>query len=216
MAKDFRKNVKKSGVYVIRNVTNGRIYIGSALVLSRRKSEHFNKLQKNTHSNPFLQADFNKCGKESFIFEVVKITNKSVLIQTEQEYLDIYFDKQNKCYNICPKAKNSSGRKMSEDAKRKISIAQSGSRNQWFGTNGPFFNKNHTEDSKKKISNALYGRKTKKVYQVSKQGKIIRTYDSAAIAARKTKINYNSIRNCLCGINKSAGGFLWTNEGTEK
>ena len=44
----------KSGIYIIRNTVNGKIYIGSAVNLEKRLYEHFWALRKNKHINKYL------------------------------------------------------------------------------------------------------------------------------------------------------------------
>ena len=118
---------KDSGIYRIVNLVNGRIYIGSAMKLAQRSIEHGRTLRGNRHKNPFLQHDFNKCGNDSFKFEIVEVVSgKEELIKREQFYLDQYFDYKVNCYNICPTAGNSLGRVFSEETKAKISAKAKG------------------------------------------------------------------------------------------
>jgi len=92
----------KSGTYKLTNTINGRIYIGSAKEFKSRWKHHERSLRKNKHSNRFLQADFNKCGTEAFVFEVIELIygeqNKRLL--AEQKLLDIHWDKNKLCYNL--------------------------------------------------------------------------------------------------------------------
>lgn len=113
----------KPGVYKIYNKLNGRIYIGSAKEFVTRYNKHLCILRKNKHYNNFLQHDYNKCGEENFVFEVLERTTemKEVRIKLEQKYLDLYYDDQRQCYNICPIAKSSLGRKWKQTSKEKAS-----------------------------------------------------------------------------------------------
>ena len=97
----------KSGIYKITNKLNGRIYIGSAKEFKERWKQHSYSLRNQKHSNKFLQADFNKCGEEAFIFEVVEITDgktKEERLLVEEVYIKQYYDKGDKCYNLCDRA----------------------------------------------------------------------------------------------------------------
>lgn len=76
----------KSGVYRIRNEQNGRVYIGSSINLPRRKKEHFQLLKRNSHTNQFLQNDFNK--NPNFVFEILKLCNCADVLQEEQMILN--------------------------------------------------------------------------------------------------------------------------------
>lgn len=94
---------KKSGIYKITNSANERIYIGSGLVLKKRFQGHLRALLKGNHPNAFLQSDFNKCGVEAFVFDVVEIVEQNQLRYREQKWIDRFYDKQIQCYNLKPK-----------------------------------------------------------------------------------------------------------------
>lgn len=85
----------KSGIYKIVNTLTGDFYIGSTNRLNRRKAEHWLKLRKGTHGNPILQRAFLKYGEGCFSFEVLELCEESVILQTEQGYLDTLKPKYN-------------------------------------------------------------------------------------------------------------------------
>jgi group I intron endonuclease len=87
-----------SGIYIIRNKTNGNVYIGSTSSFSKRKNRHFRYLRTGRHENKHLQNAFNKYGEDAFEFIIVKHTTN--LLQEEQQLLNQYFGKP-ECYNIC-------------------------------------------------------------------------------------------------------------------
>ena len=100
---EYLKN--KSGIYQIRNLVNGKIYIGSAEEFYRRKNyEHFYLLKRNKHVNRKLQRAYNKYGKQNFIFEIIEfVEDKNKLLEHEQYWMDRYNVVKNG-YNIQPKA----------------------------------------------------------------------------------------------------------------
>ena len=49
-----------SGIYVIRNLKNDKVYVGSAKNFNKRKHTHFLLLNKNQHWNVKLQRAYNK------------------------------------------------------------------------------------------------------------------------------------------------------------
>lgn len=92
---------KVSGVYVIRNLKNNRLYVGSSVNLKSRKAQHFTHLRNNKHSNSFLQNDWNLSGGEEwFLFEVLELTTIENLRDVEQIYINQYFDNRQNCYNL--------------------------------------------------------------------------------------------------------------------
>jgi group I intron endonuclease len=98
----YNGNSRKSGIYKIINIQNGRMYIGSAKEFKERAKEHFRSLKNNKHHNKFLQNDFNKCGKDAFEFHILEVVNgdKQVRNLKEEYWIYQYHDNQNKCYNI--------------------------------------------------------------------------------------------------------------------
>jgi group I intron endonuclease len=89
------------GIYKIVNVENGRVYVGSTTHFRKRFMSHQNALESNRHQNRFLQNDWNKCGADKFIIEVVEvIKEKEQIIIREQFFIDQHYDNQKNCYNI--------------------------------------------------------------------------------------------------------------------
>lgn len=86
---------KLAAIYKITfNCEAPNVYYGSTNHVSRRKSQHLYSLRRSSHSNPILQAYFNKYGESSLNFEVVEsiITQDNEYIrEREQAYLDTIF-----------------------------------------------------------------------------------------------------------------------------
>jgi len=102
MKTNYNGHANKSGIYQIKNLTNGRIYIGSAKLFKTRYNHHIVSLRKGTHHNKFMQRDFNKCGEDSFIFEVIEVVvgdSRFDRLLIEQKYIDIHYDNGKSCYN---------------------------------------------------------------------------------------------------------------------
>lgn len=100
-------------------------YIGKASNFDKRWASHIQELKKNTHRNILLQRAWNKYGKENFKFYILEfVRDKNLLIKREQFWLD-----QSKCsvrgigYNLNPKADSNLGRIVSEETRRRLSIA---------------------------------------------------------------------------------------------
>lgn len=58
-------NIKRT-VYSIKNIKNGKMYIGITKNLRQRITTHFSKLRNNKHPNPKLQSDFSIYGEDYF------------------------------------------------------------------------------------------------------------------------------------------------------
>lgn len=116
----------KSGVYIIKNIVNGKIYIGSSVNVFKRWTQHRYKLNKGNHANKHLQRAWNKYGISEFEFSILELINnpsKEILIELEQKYLDEHksFNKD-VGYNILKKADSSLGVEMTKETKNKLSL----------------------------------------------------------------------------------------------
>ena len=58
MKKEYGGNSKKSGIYQIRNLKNGKIYIGSAKCFQVRSSQHQKRLNAGNHHNKHLLSSW--------------------------------------------------------------------------------------------------------------------------------------------------------------
>jgi len=78
------------GIYIIKNNSNNKVYIGSSVNLDNRKYKHFWMLDKGIHDNFFLQKSFNKYGKDFFEFIILEICDENSLIDKENFYITKY------------------------------------------------------------------------------------------------------------------------------
>lgn len=121
----FSKFPNASGIYKISSRKRGKIYVGSAINLRRRRNEHLSSLRRNVHRNDHLQKHFNKHGENDLHFEILEECAIAFLIKREQHYLDSL----NPDFNVCLIASSSLGVKHSEEFKKKISEAKKGNTN---------------------------------------------------------------------------------------
>ena len=77
------------GIYVIRNLKNGKCYYGSSKDIKKRWRVHRNQLNSGKHHNTHLQRSWVNYGNDNFIFEVVEECSKELLLEREQYYLDL-------------------------------------------------------------------------------------------------------------------------------
>ena len=114
-----------SGIYEIVNLVTGKRYIGSAVNIDKRWSTHKSDLRSNKHHCKYLQHSFNKYGENSFKFNILYECTpiKDILLFYEQLWID--FEGYDNLYNESLLAGSvMSGRKHSEETKRKISVFQ--------------------------------------------------------------------------------------------
>lgn len=114
----------KSGIYIITNKVNSKIYVGSGVDAFRRWREHKSDLNLNRHNNGRLQNAWNKYGSEAFYFEIVEFCDKFILLAREQFWIDATccYDR-NIGYNIVRIAGRNIGHKLSEETKKRMSEA---------------------------------------------------------------------------------------------
>lgn len=87
------------GVYLIRNLDNGRVYIGSTSVSFRsRWARHINDLCKGQHQNALLQYDWDHKTPDRFQFDVLEVLSDGGRVR-EQGYLDEYLQQRIPIYN---------------------------------------------------------------------------------------------------------------------
>lgn len=92
------------GIYKIINIQTNKIYIGQAINISRRWTEHKNRaFDPNSSSyNTPLDRSIRKYGKENFILEIIE-----ECLPEELDQKEIYYIKQFNCitpngYNVLP------------------------------------------------------------------------------------------------------------------
>jgi len=102
MIAEYNGQSLKSGIYVIKNTLNGRVYVGSAKRFKERFADHESSLRRGVHRNRFLQSDFDKCGTGTFAFIVIEVVEgeRDRRLEREQEYITQWFDNGQRCYNL--------------------------------------------------------------------------------------------------------------------
>ena len=66
------ENCNFPGVYIILNLDNKKVYIGSTRNIKRRLTEHEIGLRKNNHKNSKMQNDYN-CGNRFIAYAITRI-----------------------------------------------------------------------------------------------------------------------------------------------
>ena len=154
------KSLRECGIYCIRNLINGKRYIGSSNNLRRRLIGHKHRLKKGNHVNRVLQSAWNKYGEAAFVFEILKLCDVSDCLHQEQEFVDRLNCIAPGGYNLRKDVTANYGLRHTDESKRKISEAQTGRKlpEAWCKNigNGKRGSK-HSDESKAKISTARTG-----------------------------------------------------------
>jgi len=151
-------------IYKIRNMVNGKFYVGSAQDTRSRFRQHRRLLRKGTHHCKHLQNAWNKYGEELFKFEVIeRVGCVDGLEAAEDAWLSKHFGKPY-CYNsgrsakapwrgCAPEDHPNHGRLLSDDRKQ---VLREAAKRQW-ETSDPRTGRKHSEETKIKISEKLTG-----------------------------------------------------------
>lgn len=139
-----------SGIYQIKNQINGNRYIGSAINIRYRWAVHLSTLRHGKHDNHHLQHAFDKYGETVFAFTILeRVGDVSQLILREQYALNTLRPE----YNIATVAGNTFGYRHTDEARRKMSEAQSGDQH-------PLYGKHHSEETRGRMSEAQIGERS--------------------------------------------------------
>ncbi len=118
---------RTSGIYKIVCSSNGKVYVGSAMNLQRRKLDHFKQLRSQTHRNKYLQRAWVKYGADAFEFIVIELVAVPLLVEREQYWMDhLQVCDRRKGFNILPTAASPLGMKYSDEVRRRVSDALRG------------------------------------------------------------------------------------------
>lgn len=154
-------------IYTITNTANNKFYVGSTNDAISRRYVHWRRLRTGVHHSAHLQAAWNKYGEAAFQFSVVETyTTKEDMLAAEQRWLDKYVDTPS-CYNFSKNATSPwlgqprelhpmYGEPRPETTREKISIALKQAYAE--GVAHPRTGKQHTEETKRKISESRKGK----------------------------------------------------------
>jgi len=217
---DFADSFKKKmGIYVIINIINFKIYIGSSDNVRRRLRDHYFDLLNGTHESRYLKNAFKKYGEENFIIDILEeVDDINTLKQREQYYLDTLLyaqeyivskkkDKRfrNLGYNISPYADRTTGCTHSKFTKRKLS---KNTKRDWRNVE---YVKKQKESRGESFGDTDRNRKLMKAVLVynAETGIFIAEYPGINKCAKTMDINRSMIRINLYGRTKQCKGFVF-------
>ena len=215
-------------VYVIVNKINLKLYFGS-------HSWSGEGLDPNYYgSGKIIKQAVNKYGRDNFIIQPIKFYNTVEECRKAEEELLTKYDVANnpRCYNL----KNAAVGWTSEDLKgeKHPLYGRTGEKHPNYGKRGkgtPHYGKHHTEDTKRRMSQALkgennpmYGKplsekqkdallqatnyKKTPIVAIDKNGKV-KIFEGQRECSRVLGIHPGSVSRCLKGRRKSAGGYTF-------
>lgn len=213
------------GVYIIKNLINGKVYIGQSIDIQNRflnhKSESFNP--KSNAYNTAIHRAIRKYGIDNFSFEIIEECKKEDLYEREKYWIK-YYNSYGEGYNLTPGGEGvvsidyDKARKLWDDG---LSIAQIASEMNCSKHTIIFALKNY-ENYNSELSfqrgRKITGEKRskRKIYQYSLDGDFIREYNSSKEIEVVLGIKPKQLSSVFSGKQNTAGGFQWSKERVEK
>lgn len=112
--------ISASGVYSI-TTPSGRVYVGSATCFRRRWAQHRHKLRRGEHTNPILQAAWNKYG-DGLEFKVLVICSRTDAVMYEQIAINAMIPEM----NVLRVAGSRLGAVVSDESRARMSTSKTG------------------------------------------------------------------------------------------
>ena len=196
-------------IYQIKNLLNGKLYIGSTKNFKRRKTSHIKKLNARNSGCTGIQNAWNKYGQENFIFEILEeVPDEVDMIYREEQLILLHNTNGINGYNI--QLPYTMGSRETSYDKTKHGLKD------WFSKNAPHglkkmtseeWLKKRNEDSnftlrsikKEKLLSSL----SKSVIAVDMNGGILEEFQSIGEAAKKYYGDSENRQISICCKNNS-------------
>lgn len=174
--------MENSGVYLIKNKINNKIYIGSTIDFKNRWYKHISG-----KGNIHLFNSITKYGLDNFEFIILELfdmtKNKDLLYVIEQKWMDVYKISNDNSYNIRFKAIPNMTTKRDNSFKEKM------------------------REIRLKLSIG-----SKPIIQYSLNGDFIRKWNSSSQVERVLNLRARNISGACKGEQHTAFGFIWRYE----
>jgi len=175
------------GIYYIKHIESGRVYVGSSEDIDKRFKEHNLNLKANRHHCRYLQNCWNKYGVDAFLFSAVEEVTDGDLTVREQYHIDSTTDDMLLNGSRCAKRPLDDP----EVKKRQKAAASKHNKARW-----------DDEEYRKKMLEILRNRETLEVINLNTG----QTYASGKLAEQA--INCKGIHDAI-SRGTSCAGFYW-------
>lgn len=82
--------MEKCGIYIIKNIANGKVYVGQSIDLDYRRRLHFHCLKHGHHFNPHLQSAYFEYGLGNFEWRILEEVPEDLLDAREKSWISFY------------------------------------------------------------------------------------------------------------------------------
>ncbi len=144
-----------SGIYMIENLINHKVYIGQSQDIERRQKDHMRHLKHGNHDNPHLQNAWNKYGADNFRFVVQEECDNDIIDERERYYIRT-MNSQDDRYGYNKESGGCLNKTMSDESKHKMSVKKQG---MYRGSENPMYGVHLvvSDETKKKLSQRFSG-----------------------------------------------------------
>lgn len=119
------------GIYYIKNLIDGKIYIGQSVNIEKRWKEHIQALKSKNHRNNYLQNVYNKYGEKELEHKIILVCEKEELNEKESFYILEFNSLVPNGYNLTNGG--DSQFEISSETRKKLKESKLGSKNPMFG-----------------------------------------------------------------------------------
>lgn len=208
--KIFKDQNNKSGVYCFINNINGHSYVGSSINLKSRMKNYLNNtfLKNEKNINMPIAKALLKYDQSNFSLLIIEHVEAEVLTIRETFFITSIIP----YYNVLKQGYSSLGYKHTEETKILLSELQKNRKHSELtksliakalvGENNPFYNKNHSMESKVRMieANSLYP-----VYIYNSNKVLLVIFPSVLTLAKKLNSNHSTIVNFIKNKNLFRG-----------
>lgn len=205
-------------IYLIRNIINNKVYVGQAMrTVEERFKEH---LRKSDILNTHLSKAIRKYGKNNFYYEIIEDNLPYNILLEREQYWIKYYNSYNNGYNDTQggegylKYSDEELLELWEKGFNCTEIAKI------LNANLVSISTQLTQlgiDNDKKIQRIRIKNQEKErdpVLQLTKDGQLIKEWNTAAEIERETGMSRSNIKACCNGKLKTAYGFIWKRKNT--
>lgn len=203
-------------IYKITNKINRKNYIGQTCrTLEERMKEHL------SHTTQYIDKVLRKYGKDNFEISIIDNAITIDELNEKEMYWISHFDSiKPNGYNLCIGGDNTKG--YSHRLESRLKMSESQYKRNMKGENNPFYGKEHSDETKKKMKKSWEKRqnadelKRQLIENAAKKNrrKVINidtkeVFDSVRDAAEKYNLKETHISRVCRGGRKRTGGFEW-------
>lgn len=212
----LKEQKNKSGIYVLINSINNHTYVGSSVNLAARMRNYLNttflKNKKNINM-PIVKALL-KYDQSNFRLQILEYANVDILTTRETFYITSILPH----YNVLKQGYSSLGYKHTEETKNLLSeLAKNRTHSEetkgliaraLTGENNPFYNKNHSIESKTRMreANSAYS-----VYIYNSFKELLVIFPSALTIANRINSNHSTIVSSIKNKSLFRGEWYFSN-----